>query len=327
MSRVRAAAIRRGGLFVLVSLLAGCATTPQSERILRTAAAFPAPVELTATPFFPQEQYQCGPAALATTLNVTGVAPTPEELVPLVYLPTRQGSLQIELVAATRRFGRVPYVLRPQLESVLAEVAGGNPVLVLQNLGLSWWEQWHYAVVVGFDLANDAIVLRSGTEARHSLPLETFERTWARADHWAMVTLAPDRLPETAEETPYLTAVYAFESMKHWAAASKAYAAALKRWPKSLAARIGLGNSRHALGDLAGAEAAFRRAALDHPDAAPAFNNLAQTLADQGKWGPARAAAARAVELGGTQAALFRETLATIDRRAPATAAQRVNGQ
>jgi tetratricopeptide (TPR) repeat protein len=319
MQRVRAAAIRRGGLFILVLLLAGCATTPQSERIRRTAVAFPAPVELTSAPFFPQAQYQCGPAALATTLNMTGVKPTPEDIAPLVYLPARQGSLQIELIAAARRFGRVPYVLRPQLESVMAEVAGGNPVLVLQNLGLSWWEQWHYAVVVGFDLANDTVVLRSGTVARHTLPLETFERTWARADHWAIVTLAPDRLPETAEETPYLTTIYPFESMKHWEAASKAYGAALKRWPKSLVAQIGLGNSRHALGDLAGAETAFRRATLDHPDAAPAFNNLAQTLADRGKWGAARAAAARAVELGGSQTALFRETLDTIDRRAPVT--------
>ena len=39
-------------------------------------------VELAQTPFFPQDRYQCGPAALATVLGAAGVHVTPEELVP-----------------------------------------------------------------------------------------------------------------------------------------------------------------------------------------------------------------------------------------------------
>jgi tetratricopeptide (TPR) repeat protein len=312
------AAVRalRGGLCLLALALAGCATTLQSERVLRTASAFPRPVELKHTPFFPQEQYQCGPAALAMVLDTTGLDVKPDDLTPQVFLPEREGSLQIELIAAARRYGRVPYVLRPQLESVLAEVASGNPVLVLQNLGLSWWTQWHYAVVVGFDLADDGLVLRSGHEARHVVSLELFERTWRRADYWAMVVLPPDRLPDTAEEIPYLTSVATFEPLKHWQAASKAYAAALERWPRSLVARIGLGNSLHAMGDLRGAEAAYRQATRDHPDAAVAFNNLAQTLADEGKWNDAEVEAKRAVDLGGPLTGAYADTLAKIQDRA-----------
>jgi tetratricopeptide (TPR) repeat protein len=300
-----------GGLCLLALALSGCAT-PQTDRVLQTAEAFPKPVELTETPFFPQETHQCGPAALATVLDTTGIKVTPDELSPQVFLPDREGSLQIELIAAARRYGRVPYVLRPQLESVLAEVASGNPVLVLQNLGLSWWTQWHYAVVVGFDLADDAVVLRSGHEARHVVSLELFERTWRRADYWAMVVMPPDRLPDTAEETPYLTTVAALETLKHWEAASEAYGAALRRWPKSLVARIGLGNSLHAMGRLREAEAAYRRATRDHPNAAVAFNNLAQTLADEGKWKQALTAAQRAVDIGGPLAATYADTLAKI---------------
>lgn len=302
-------------LALLLLALAGCAT-PQTERLLETAPAFPRPVELTTVPFFPQEAYQCGPAALATTLNHSGLNVTPDELAPQVYLPERQGSLQFELLAAARRHGRVPYVLRPQLETLATEVVSGNPVLVLQNLGLAAIPKWHYAVVVGFDLARAEIVLRSGHDRRHVTSLRTFEHTWRRADYWAIVILPPDKLPQTAEELPYLQSVLALERLKRWQDASTAYGAALKRWPKSLGAQTGLGNSRYALGDLHGAEAAFRAATRAHPRAAVAFNNLAQVLADQERWDEAEAPARRAVEIGGENAEVFRQTLARIEARA-----------
>jgi tetratricopeptide (TPR) repeat protein len=288
-----------GGFVVFCTLLfiGGCAPL-QSERLMATAAAFPAPIELDDVPFFPQEEYQCGPAALATVLDWSGVSVVPEQIVPQIYVPQRRGSFQLELLAAARRHGRIPYVLQPQLESLAAEIASGNPVLVLQNLGLSFAPTWHYAVVVGLDLGNGEIVLRSGRERRHVTALSTFERTWQRADYWAVVVMPPNELPFTAQEIPYLQSVAAVETTGATDVAAQAYVAALRRWPQSLVALIGLGNTRYALGDLASAEEAFRRAVRFHPASAAAYNNLAQTLADQGRYADAETAARRAVTLG-----------------------------
>lgn len=296
---------------VLLTALGGCAT-PQTKRLIESVPAFPQQVELTAVPFFAQDAYQCGPAALATVLGDSGLIVTPEELGPQVYLPGRQGSLQFELLAAARRHGRVPYVLRPQLEALAAEVAAGHPVLVLQNLGFAVIPFWHYAVVVGYDLARADIVLRSGRERRHVTSLRTFELTWRRGDYWAIVVLPPDTLPQTAEELPYLQAVLALENLKRWDDAATAYDAALQRWPRSLGARMGLGNVRYALNDLHGAERAFRAAAQDHPDAGVAFNNLAQVLADRQRWDEAERAAQKALEIGGDNTDVFHQTLADI---------------
>lgn len=308
-----AARLFTGGLFIGVLLLSACAAPLQSERL--ATSDFPQPVELTSVVFFPQDDYQCGPAALAMALDWAGVKTSADALVPEVYLPERQGSLQLELIASARRHGTVPYVLRPKLADLLAEVAAGEPVIVLQNLGLSWFPRWHYAVVVGFDLERDEIVLRSGREARHILPLETFEYTWRRSDYWAVVIASPDKIPRTAEELPYLQSVVALERLQLWDATSTAYRAALARWPDSLLAQLGLGNSRYALNDLAGAEAAYRTATSAHPDAGVAFNNLAQTLADQQRWQEAEVAVQRALALGGPHAEAYRETLAEIQAR------------
>lgn len=314
-----AARVRTGGLLLFCSWLAGCATPPQTERLaVQRPADLAARVELTDVPFFPQDAYQCGPAALATVLRAAGVPTTADALVPQVYLPGRRGSLQLELVAAARRHGTVPYVLSPALETLLAEVAAGHPVLVLQNLALAWYPKWHYAVVVGYDLDRAELVLRSGLERRHVVPFAVFERTWRRAERWALVALPPDRVPTTAEETRYLQSVAALERLGSREQAERAYRAALARWPRSLGALMGVGNSRYAAGDLEGAELAYRDAVAIHPTAGVAHNNLAQTLADRGNLREAEAAARRAVELGGALADTFRATLADIRARAGA---------
>ncbi len=312
MRRHRAARSSTGGFVVLGMLLlaSGCAPL-QSERLLGTANAFPEPVEVTDVPFFPQEEYQCGPAALATVLTWSGIEITPDKLTPQVYLPERQGSLQPELLGAARRHGRIPYVLQPQIESLATEVASGHPVLVLQNLGVSFYSQWHYAVVVGFDLAKGDIVLRSGREQRHVVSLKTFEYTWQRGNYWAVVVLPPTKLPYTAEELRYLESVTALERIGMNDVAAQAYATALKRWPRSLPALMGLGNVRHALGNYAGAEEAFRAAVKFHPRSAIAHNNLAQTLADQQRFNEAETVAREALDLGvdSPQQETFQKTL------------------
>lgn len=300
------------GVFFL-ALLGGCAT-PQSRALLKEPAAhLPAQAELSETPFFPQETHQCGPASLAMALGAAGAQATPQELADQVYLPGREGSLQVEMLAAARRRGMLAYELEPRLENVLAEVAAGTPVVVLQNLALSWYPLWHYAVVVGYDLGEEKIILRSGLERRQVLPLSTFEHTWRRSGYWAMAVLPPGKMPRTATENAYVSAAAALERAGPPQAAQSAYEAALERWPRSLSARIGLGNAAYAQGNLKQAEQAFRQATRDHPDSAAAFNNLAQTLADQKRYAEALAAARRAVAIGGPLEAASRETLEQIE--------------
>jgi hypothetical protein len=299
--------------FLFALLLAGCASLPQSAALRSSGlSGLPPRAELATVPFFPQEDYQCGPAALATVLAASGRAVTPEELVPQVYLPARQGSLQVEMLAATRRNRRLAYTLAPSLRDLLTEVAAGNPVIVLQNLGPSFMTSWHYAVVVGYDMPRGEVMLRSGTTERKVMKLEAFEFFWKDGRYWAMLAMPPEKVPATARETPYGTAVTALEKLGHVEEARQAYAAMLTRWPDSLVAMMGLGNSFHALGRLAEAETAFRRAATAHPDSAPAFNNLAQTLYDEGKYNAALAAALQAVALGGPALPAAQATLQSI---------------
>ncbi|HSM88847.1 MAG TPA: tetratricopeptide repeat protein, partial [Desulfobacterales bacterium] len=93
--------------------------------------------------------------------------------------------------------------------------------------------------------------------------------------------------------------------------------AALSRWPRNLAAMMGIGNSYYALGDLKNSEAAFRQAAESHPREGAAFNNLAHVLLSQGRREEALTAARHAVALGGPHQSLFLKTLEEIESTPP----------
>jgi tetratricopeptide (TPR) repeat protein len=290
--------------------LSGCTALLPRPPEPHLPSDIPNHIELTAVPFFAQVQYQCGPAALASVLTFSGVPRSPEALVDQVYLPAREGSLQPELLGATRRAGLLPYVLAPRLQSLLQEVAAGHPVLVLQNPGRSWWPQWHYAVVVGYRLDQSQIVLRSGTQARLVMDLEDFDQTWQRAGRWAFVALRPDVLPATVQEAAYLDAAANLERVDK-PAARTAYQAALRTWPGSLAAQLGIGNVAYAAGRLEVARDAYRKATQTHPASGDAWNNLAQALVDLGEREQALDAAQRAVAIGGPRARLYAGTLAS----------------
>jgi tetratricopeptide (TPR) repeat protein len=302
------------GVFLL--FLAACATPPQTKQILDFPPAFlPRHIELTEVPYFAQEAYQCGPSSLAMSLSAAGFAVTPETLKPELYLPDRHGSLQVEMLAAARRQGAVAYQLKPEMKDLMREIADGTPVVVLQNLGLSWYPVWHYAVAIGYDIDNAEIILRSGPEQRQLLPMRTFEYTWARSGYWAMVALPPGKIPVTAEAASFITAVSALEKSGDPERVQITYIAALKRWPGNLSAQIGIGNTAYRMHDLPGSETAFRQAVHDHPDSVAALNNLAQVLADQAHYDEALDAAQRAVSLGGPLAPTANKTLADIESK------------
>lgn len=299
---------------LLAALAGGCAAPLQTTRLLQAPPQGLTPaVELAAVPFFPQEDFHCGPAALATVLTAAGQPVSPQALAAQVYLPGRQGSLQTEIIVAARRHGRVAYPLAPRLADLLREIEAGHPVLVLQNLGLDWHPQWHYAVIVGFDLERGTVLLRSGRRQRHEVALEVFERTWRRAERWALVVLPPERLPATARVGDYLAAAAALEQTGSHDAATRAYRSAAGRWPADPLPPTALGNALYALGRPSEAIDAYRTAIAADPDYAPAHNNLAYLLQRRGETRAARRHALRAVELGGPHAAEYRRTLREIE--------------
>jgi tetratricopeptide (TPR) repeat protein len=144
------------------------------------------------------------------------------------------------------------------------------------------------------DVARSEIILRSGSVPREAMPLATFELTWARSDHWAIVVTRPGTWPATARAEDAEQSAVGFERAAEPELALRAYRSLLARWPHRLAGMMGEGNVLLKLARHREAALAFDAAATRH-DSAAAWNNLAIARARAGEADAAAIAIEKAI--------------------------------
>lgn len=299
-------------LLALALLIGGCASAPRLSDA--TAQQLPTRLLHDDVPFHAQRDYQCGPASLAMVLQHQGVDISVDELIPQVFLPGREGSVQPEMLATVRRQGRIPFVIDNRFESLLTELAkGDHPVVVLQNLSLPAWPLWHYAVVIGYDRQAGELILHSGEEARRRESFRRFDATWARSDRWGFVALPPGKLPTAIDADTAIGATADFERVQGAEATLPGWEALTTRFPNAAMAHFALGNARHASGDAQGAITAFQRAVALRDDLAVGWLNLGLALREQGDTAAARQALERASEPQGPWQERAREALSSLE--------------
>lgn len=272
--------------------------------------------ELSAVPFQPLDPVaqarHCGPQALAMALAYAGQSVDLNQLTRSTYLPARGGSLQVEVLAAARRSGGFVVPVGGGLQGLIEAIDAGQPVLLLQNLGLPRWPSWHYAVLVGYDRLKREFVLRSGEEERQTLSWATFEHTWTRAGQWAVVVLAPGQLPPTpstrATPAALRRAALDFEAVAPPLATAAVWRSLKRRWPEDLVATVGLGNSLLAAGHTEAAADLLRQEA-PRSESVVLWNNLAQVELARGDRASARDAAVQALQRSEGPQARWRATV------------------
>ena len=248
-------------------------------------------------PFFAQTDNFCGPAALAMVANYYGTEVSPDKIADLVYTPKKEGSLQIEMGAATRTIGLVAYTMHMNAEALRAEIDAERPVIVLQNLALKVYPVWHYSVVAGRDPSNEYLLMHSGRHEYYRVPWSTFANTWGRGDNWALIAAPVGDLPSSADEETVLRAAVDLESVGKLRAAQLTYSAAIQRWPDNFALHVGLANTHMQLKEPLAASHAYQTALQLNNRSAAALNNFAYSAYDLGCEVTALRAASCALQL------------------------------
>ncbi len=250
-------------------------------------------VLLVDLPFYPQTRYHCGPAVMAMLISHYHEPIHPDQIADSLYLPKRKGSYTVEMRAVARQHQLIPYPLSPrssvrsaqaELSRLKANIKRGQPVVVLQNLRVSFWPKWHYSIVVGFDEAANTVVLTSGNRRVYRVPESLFLSTWEKADYWAMVPLPAQRLPAQLAAPSMVAALEGMVEVGHVSLAETAYKHAIREHPKSVLLHFGAGFLAHQKQQWKRAHDHYHTALSLAPGFTPVLNNLAYIYHEMGEY-------------------------------------------
>ncbi len=266
---------RRLMTMVAAALITACA--PQVTLRVQDFGSGDERLELSKTAFFPSTDRGSAAAALATLLYTDGLTTVGTgQVAPLLGKQTPVPALRAEMLDLARRFGRLPFVLPPTLNAVLAEVRSGQPVLVFQQL-----DGGRYSVVVGVDPMGNRMILRSGKDGRVYQPVDEFVRRWKGGDAWAMTLNDGNRVPASATQEAWIAAGEAATAAGYPELAEKGAVAAIARWPNAVVPWVALGNARYAMKQWQTAQDAYVEALKRKPENPVVRNNLALVLLER----------------------------------------------
>ena len=141
-------------------------------------------VRIDKVPFYPQDEYQCGPASLAGVMNYWKVPVTPDEIAREIFSRTARGTLTIDMVFYAERKGLTARQYRGSWNDLRKKVTDGYPLVVLVDEGFSLYQANHYMVVTGFD--DRGVIVNSGPTKQGVVETDAFVRRWERAGFWTL---------------------------------------------------------------------------------------------------------------------------------------------
>lgn len=234
-------------LLFLSLLLLGCATSHQrwTDDISPNLAS----EKVLDVPFFPQEENMCGPVVLKMATSFSAPQYSLAELKKMTFREEVNGTFQSDILAAARRMGLTPYRVSHS-HQIWRQINDGRPVMVFQNLAVSWLPAWHFSLVVGYNASLDKVYLHTGTEALQSLGLKRFLATWERGEHWAYVVSDPSDIPSSAPFSEALDNAMLLENIGQTQAALRVYLAMTEQFPDRFEPHLGLAQISFAQGRL-----------------------------------------------------------------------------
>lgn len=285
-------------LFVGLALALNACATParQTMQLLNDPGDLPRTAEVAHVPFVLQSDGYCGPATLTMALNQAGKNVSVEQVAPLVFTPGAKGSFQTDMLVGARRLGMLAIPVRG-MPDLLKEISVGNPVIIFENLALPWYPRWHYVLAYGYDLDQETITLNDGNTEGRRWSLRKLERSWVLTEYWGFTVLAPGKLSATGTQLAHSTAGAALEQSGKITAAERVYKSILTKWPTSLAALMGLGNTAFTLQDYSTSVGYLKKATELHSLSAAAWHNLAYAEGKAQLKSSAKISALRALKL------------------------------
>jgi len=169
------------GATLLLCLVSSCSAGSKELSITRPSQT----VIIEEVPFFPQLDYQCGPASLAGVLNYYGDNVDPDEIAEAIYRENIRGTVSLDMVLYARKRGFASKWYNGDTDELMRAVDRGNPVIVMIDIGLSLARVYHYMVITGYSFKG--VIANTGTTPQKLISWERFVSQWKKTHNWTLL--------------------------------------------------------------------------------------------------------------------------------------------
>lgn len=283
-------------LVVAVTLFGGCASSQKLDSLIDPEDALIQRSVRNDIPFIPQEARMCGPTVLQMLAIDLQQETDFQTLRKMSFNEREQGTFKSDFLSASRRIGLAPYRV-DSLNELIQLSAEGHPVVVFQNLGLPSSPQWHYALVVGYDLDRNEVLLHSGTTAYQRMSFPRFLKAWDWGGSWAYQLARPADFPDRASFEEALDNAIVFDELAMLDQALEIYESMKFRWPDRFEPYLGSANVHFFLKDFESAVQDLERAIARNPRIPALYFNLAVIHFERGNLQAAKRWKALALQL------------------------------
>lgn len=166
---------------IFICLIAVSCSGPSREAVLKDINANPGSgAYILGVPFFPQDEYMCGPAALASVIGYWGKGEGMEKVAKEVYEEKLKGTLPLDLFLYAKDKGFDAVYYKGSLADLKEKIEAGFPLILFLNLGYESYPVGHYIVAVGYSERSKAVMAHSGMNKEEVFTYDRLLNAWEK---------------------------------------------------------------------------------------------------------------------------------------------------
>ncbi|OPY78939.1 MAG: hypothetical protein A4E65_02084 [Syntrophorhabdus sp. PtaU1.Bin153] len=142
-------------------------------------------------PYFAQEDFQCGPAALATVVNYwylrerSGKQLPIETIIADIYSSSARGVLGMDLGLYAQKLGFDVAGRAGSVEDIKRNIDIGVPVIILVDYGMLAYQQNHFMIAKGYTI--DGVIVNSGRTENQVISAKDLNKIWKKTGFWSLI--------------------------------------------------------------------------------------------------------------------------------------------